>query len=495
MDEGEVLQVRLGGEGPPSAAGAAARAVAQQVGLGSEQATRVRAVVEELVVEAQEREDVDGAGDVELDGTFDGTVLRFAVTDQRLPVSPTEARTLRSRKLLALGFVDRLRVANHASLGNVAECEVRITEVDPTSADAGAIAAVETRLPDDAPGVDQATAASLEVRAMEPGDAFGLVRCLYRCYGYSYKEAAMYDRRSVEHMLRTGSMRSVVAVRPEGEVVGHSALLYERRGDRVPEAGRLVVDPRFRGHHLAEQLTRVRAQLATGHGIPGVWAECVANHTASQRMVVAAGGAEVGLLIGASPGTVAMEGMADEHTGRRTLVATYTRAAESSPSTIHVRAGHAELFRTLADRLAVDRQIVPVDAGAAPRGKTHLHTTIDPGAGTAHLRLVRTGADLVEAVSDQLEALLPHDLGATYLDLPLWNEHGAWAVEQLERLGFCWAAWIPDFDAEGDVLRLQRVGDHPVDVEHVACARPEGEEVRDHVLDEWRRVRRLSLGG
>ncbi len=491
MDDGQVLEVRLGGDGPPSAAGAAARAVAQQVGLGSAEATRVRAVVEELVVESLAREEADGEVDVVLAGTFDGTVLRFTVTDQRLPVAPKEARSLRSRKLVGLGFVDRLHIANQGRAGNVAECEVR---VDRSGDDARAAATVEAQLPDDVAAADDATAAGLEVRPMEAGDAFGLVRCLYRCYGYTYKEPAMYDRRAIEHMLRTRSMRSVVAVLADGSVVGHSAFLFERPGDRVPEAGRLVVDPRFRGHHLAERLARARGQLAREAGIPGVWAECVANHPASQRMVLAAGGAEVGLLIGASPGGVTMAGLGNDNVGRRTLVATFTRASGSNPSTIHVRSRHADLFETLAERLRLPRQVVALDEGDAPEGATRLRSTVDPGAGTAHLRVLHLGADLLAATSDQLEALLPDELGATYLDLPLWNRHGAWAVEQLERLGFCWAAWIPDFDPDGDVVRLQRVGDHPVDVEHVVCARPEGEQLRDHVIDEWHRVRRLALG-
>ena len=60
----------------------------------------------------------------------------------------------------------------------------------------------------------------------------------------------------------------------------------------------------------------------------------------------------------------------------------------------------------------------------------------------------------------------------------------------LERLGFCFAAWLPDFAADSEVLRLQHVGSHPVDVEHVVCARPEGERVRDYVVNDWHRVRR-----
>jgi hypothetical protein len=66
-------------------------------------------------------------------------------------------------------------------------------------------------------------------------------------------------------------------------------------------------------------------------------------------------------------------------------------------------------------------------------------------------------------------------------------------MEALEALDFAFAAWIPDFAADGDIIRLQRVGSHPVDVEHVVCARPEGEAIRDYVIAEWHRVRRAGI--
>lgn len=52
---------------------------------------------------------------------------------------------------------------------------------------------------------------------------------------------------------------------------------------------------------------------------------------------------------------------------------------------------------------------------------------------------------------------------------------------------------MPDFLADGDVLRLQRTGGHPVETEQIQCARPEGEELREYVLGEWHRVRRAGL--
>ena len=111
----------------------------------------------------------------------------------------------------------------------------------------------------------------------------------------------------------------------------------------------------------------------------------------------------------------------------------------------------------------------------------------------AHIRVTHAGADLASKVADELEGLDAFDLGAVHLDVPLSTAGAARGVEELEALGFAFAAWIPDFASDGDILRLQRVGSHPVDVEHVVCARSEGEAVRDYVVGEWHRVRRAGI--
>lgn len=69
---------------------------------------------------------------------------------------------------------------------------------------------------------------------------------------------------------RSGQIHSVVAVAPDGEVTGHIALTFDRTDDLVPEGGKLVVDPRYRGHHLAERLAAVRLDLARELGLSGI---------------------------------------------------------------------------------------------------------------------------------------------------------------------------------------------------------------------------------
>jgi RimJ/RimL family protein N-acetyltransferase len=476
------VELRLNGsDGVQEAAGAVVRSLAAAAGVRPERATRVRAVVEELVREAIARPRAGSDGDAAVVRAWsEAGLLRIEVADVGLPLTPAESRHAPSRRLAALGFVDELHIRARGKEGNLAECALRL---EPLESDLGG----ERVLSEDEPTASEEEIAAVEVRPMEPGDALGLVRCVYRCYGYSYKDSLLYEPRHIADALRARHMRSVVAVASDGTIVGHCAAFVERKGDPVPEAGRLVVDPRYRGHHLAERMATARRALAEEHSLPGIWAEAVTNHPGSQREVIRLGGAEVGLLIGGSPAAVRMAGFSNPNEGRRSLIVTYTPITPT-PREIHLDERHQPIVNELAGRLGLQRTIVP--AGRPPNGQAEISTKVTPETGVAHVRVLRAGENLASKIADALEGLDAFDLGAIHLDVPLAEPA---SLAELEGLDFAFAAWIPDFSVDGDIVRLQRVGSHPVDVEHVVCARPEGEAVRDYVIGEWHRVRRAGI--
>jgi serine/threonine-protein kinase RsbW len=484
------VELRLNGsDGVQEAAGAVVRSLAAAAGVRPERATRVRAVVEELVREAIDRPRVSDEDAAVVRAWSEAGLLRIEVADTGLPLTPAESRHAPSRRLAALGFVDELHIRARGKEGNLAECALRL---EPLESDLGG----ERVLDSDEPIVSEEEIAAVEVRPMEPSDALGLVRCVYRCYGYSYKDSLLYEPRHIADALRDGQMRSVVAVTPDGTVVGHCAVFVERKGDPVPESGRLVVDPRYRGHHLAEKLAAARRDLVAEHGLVGIWAEAVTNHPSSQREVISLGGAEVGLLIGGSPAAVHMAGFANPNEGRRSLIVTYTPVAPEA-RWINVSQRHAAIVAELAARLGLEREIdtsgIDDWTGYGPKDHADVSAKVTPDTGVAHLRISHPGKGLASRVADALDGLESFDLGAVHLDVPLAGPGAADLLDELEGLNFAFAAWIPDFVTGGDIVRLQRVGSHPVDVEHVVCARAEGEAVRDYVISEWHRVRRAGI--
>ncbi|MEI8080462.1 MAG: GNAT family N-acetyltransferase [Actinomycetes bacterium] len=476
-----VLELTAHDQAPTSALAAPVRATISGLGVDPQRADQLATLVGELISEARSREPFSGSPEaIKVAIEVEGDVVAVTVTDFRLPVNANSTSHLQSRRLAAMGFTDHLHIASHGRDGNVAVCRIGLNEEKAANTD-------EIQQLDDT--VEPALpSAAIHIRAMTVADVDSLIRCMFRCYGYSYPDDKLYQRKSLRKLLKSGQMISVIGTADDGEVVGHEAMTFASSVDRIPEAGRFVVDPRYRGHHLAERLADARAGLATERGIPGLWAECVTNHPASQLTEIHLGGHEVGLLIGGFTDDVEMAGLNVETRGRMTLMAMYTPIDKSRKVVSNVPEHLVPAFKRLTERLDLMRKFST--NVHAPTGSTKLTADINLGFGVAHLRIDRIGRDLVSRVASEIGTLIAFELGSTHLDISLADRHAPWAINALEQLGFCWASWIPNARDDGDVLRLQRIGEHSVDIAHIATARPEGREVADHVISEWERVRR-----
>lgn len=481
-----MLQMHLADPSSMGAAGEAVRAIADSRGLPAVRSTRIEAVVEELVREAFEREAVAGSEEVVVEVAFDGGSLWVSVLDHRLPLDPLQVRHLSSNRLAALGFVDALNVGFQGGSGNVVHVEARLAgDLEGTH---------EPHESDLAHDTTQELIDSVIIRRMVPDDAPSLIRCLYRSYGYSYPDRDLYDVHAIRRLLATETMLSVVAVLPDGEVVGHLALVYEEPGDLSPESGRLVVDPRLRGHHFTERLNVLRAELAELTGMVGMWSKAVTNHPISQHLAVSYGATEVGLLIGSQPTEVVQVGQPNPEAGWRSLMLLYRPATAIAPRRCVLPAHLAPMLEELADRTGIPREVSTTSTDPVA-SRTSLRTHLHPEHGLAHLRTRTIGRDLRRRVVHELRGLAAVRPGAVHLDIPLADPGAAWAAGELEHLGFCWAGWIPELTGAGDVLRYQRVGDHLVDVDHIEVASEHGAAMRDFTLAEWHRVKRAKLTG
>ena len=503
------LELTLHAHAPASAAGTAVGAVALNAGISSMRATRLQALIEQIVFEIRARECVDGAEDIGLQVMHGDGRIRVRFQDHRLPAARADSHRSEARHMVALGFADRLQIRSGGIEGNFSICDIRINQQEAE------VMGDEQILPEGVPAVSHDEAQALEIRTMLPTDAQSLAKCVYRCYGYSYPNPMMYESRHLQRALKSGMMHSVVAVTPTGDVVGHCALTFDSHGDRVPEAGKMIVDPRYRGHHLSDKLARARKETAERLGLVGFWSECVTNHPLSQREIIGTGGAETGLLIGAVPAGINMQGLSNAPGTRLSLLPFFVPLKQDAQRVIHLPKRHAITAQQIAKALGLSRKIESVShidhdrdrqqnlkpehshphdhkhRRADGHAKTHMAVAFSSQAEYAHLHVSHIGDDLMSRLTHELEMLQQFNLAVVHCDLPLNQPQAIPAIEQLEQLRFFWGAWLPEFNDEGDVLRLQRIN-RPIDTSSVVCARPEGEAIRDHVIAEWARVREAA---
>jgi len=322
-----------------------------------------------------------------------------------------------------------------------------------------------------------------EIRLLTVGDIPQLINCIKRCYGDSYPFHEMYDPAALQKLVDDKLMHSVVAQHPDGHLIGHCALTFDSTSNTAPEAGKMIVDPDFRGHHIAESMAQKRIEIAKELDLVGFWTDCVTNHPYSQDEMIAFGAQETGVLLGAAPSRE-MAGLQNFTDTRMSFLSCYLPLKENT-NTIYLPKNHLDFVGDLAKKIKVDRIIA--ESSVLGSGESEYSVAVNPVTQMANIKVQHIGEDFASAITAELAKLESQNLAFTMLNLPISQEAAALAFTQLEGMGFFWGAWLPNYSAQGDVLRLQRLHES-VNVDEIICARAQGEDIKKYVVSEWQRV-------
>jgi N-acetylglutamate synthase-like GNAT family acetyltransferase len=322
-----------------------------------------------------------------------------------------------------------------------------------------------------------------EIRRLEVADIPQLIHCVRRCYGDSYPFHEMYDPEALKRLVDEKLMYSVVAQHPDGHLIGHCALTFDSLHNTAPEAGKMIVDPDFRGHHIAENMAKKRIEIAKELDLVGFWTDCVTNHTYSQHEIIAFGAQETGMLLGASPFRQ-MAGLDNFTDTRMSFLSCYVSLKETV-NTIYVPNNHFDFAKDLAQKINVPRSVL--ESNTNGYGKSEYTVSLSPATQMANIKIQHIGEDFHSAISAELENIEHLKLAYTLVNLPISQEAAALAFSQLEEMGFFWGAWLPNYSAHGDVLRLQKLHES-VNVDEIFCAREQGEHIKKYIISEWKRV-------
>ncbi|MBT8567567.1 GNAT family N-acetyltransferase [Polynucleobacter paneuropaeus] len=322
-----------------------------------------------------------------------------------------------------------------------------------------------------------------EIRLLKVADIPHLIDCVRRCYGDSYPFHEMYDPVALQKIVDDKLMHSVVAQHPDGHLIGHCALTFDSASNTAPEAGKMIVDPDFRGHHIAESMAQKRIEIAKELDLVGFWTDCVTNHPYSQDEMISFGAQETGVLLGAAPSRE-MAGLQNFTDTRMSFLSCYLSLKENK-NTIYLPKNHVGFVGDLAKKIKVDRTIA--ESSALGNGKSEYSVTVNPATQMANIKVQHIGEDFASAIAAELTKLESQNLAFTMLNLPISQEAAALAFTQLEDMGFFWGAWLPNYTAQGDFLRFQKLHES-VNVDEIICARAQGEDIKKYVVSEWQRV-------
>jgi anti-sigma regulatory factor (Ser/Thr protein kinase) len=458
------------------------RQTAHRLGLRDEAAEHLDRVVEVIC-----RNVIEHAFEPGQDGRYDVLVLRrsgqivVAIEDRGLPFDYERFQEGDPvlGEMLRRSFADEVRLVNLGRDGNRVELIKDLPRAD-----------FRERLSEDEHHETvEVPAASedmpLEIRMMRSEESPALSRAVYRSYGYSYDWDDIYYPDRIQELQEGGLMRSCVAVSPEGEFVGHLALMVEHPTSTVAEAGQAVVDPRFRGHHLFAKMKTFLAEKARKSGVYGLYSEATAVHPYSQKGNLHLGAKETGYLLGYIPPSVSYKEIGEDREGRRGSVALFYMRTNVEPEReIYPPARYREAVRRVVEHNELRREIseVPASGTEAP-ASSRLDVRVRRDHNLAFVRVIEPGNDLRELVRFRLRELCLHRVDVIYVDLPLSNPATRTCGARLEELGFFFGGIIPEA-RDGDVLRLQYLNNVEILPDDVSTASDFGKELLDLIFEQ-----------
>lgn len=462
---------------------------ANLLGISHADRTRLVALVQE-VVEAIVRDAFEPDDELDADLTVTRTTgsVTFTLRDRGAPIDyAAGGYPPRVADLVRLGFADGLEFANDGMAGNRTEIVKQLAYAAIASGEefveemaAEPAASVE---------VDAQGQAVVDIRAMTAEDVVGVARLFYRCYGYSADYAAVvYEPERLAEYVTAGRHFATVAVTPEGRIVGHLASEMERPDDVTGKIGLLAVEPAFRRHHLAARIGLAHATRLVERGVIGQFTEAVTVHLGSQRLALATGAHEVGLVLAAQPGQLAFRGF-DGSGNRKAVLMLYGSLGRPPQRSVYPPPQYVEQLRHIYDRCDLPRQVHDeftrqhLDDGET----TKLQVRLAHETGLAKVTVERYGADFTAAVQQQVEQLRLNRFDLILVFLPLGDPDTAYHAAGLTELGLSFAGVFPEYH-DGDVLVLQALNNVTVDPDEIQVASPEGEAMRDFVISDYRQA-------
>lgn len=444
-----------GDAGRVAVAGAAVEEAGRDLGLSPGDGVRVRALVEALVADAAERITARVDEPITVTAVHDGTLLRLTLCDQGAPTDHSSIPAVVTA-LLDAGVAEGLRVDPPGAGGNRMVIDVALPAHRET------VGGDETVDADDRAPADE----PLEIRRMRPDEALALSQGIHRCYGYSYADLDYYFPERLAARVASPDWYSYVAVNPEGTIVAHLEADY-REGGRIVHGGGAFTDPRYRGRNLLMEISALaRADQAARDPQPVVQlGEAVTTHPITQKMGIDQGLVECGILLAWIP-ALRQEGFNDDvATLQRSSVRPALMMLQPVPDReVHPPAFVADYVRRIVEQHALPRTVEvprPRSLEDAPE-RTLRSVEVNREIASASISVTTIGRDLTDAIASDIESLRRQALHVE-LRLPAGDPALSTAAAGLDELGFVFCAYLPEFRATGDELRLQWLPDAEFD--------------------------------
>ena len=305
------------------------------------------------------------------------------------------------------------------------------------------------------------------IHRLQADEALAVSRCFYASYGYSYVYDFVYYPDRLAALNASDELISAVAVTPDGEVLGHAALIPAGAETRTGELGVAATLPRYRSGGVARQLSAWLLDWAAQRGWHGINVSAVTSHPFSQHLCAHLDFRPCGLLLGLAPASLSFHGIADQLRQRESCLLAYCTLQPAPARTLYP----PPRYQTLLTRIYgwLDRPVSFAPGQVPAITTSRCETVVKTHLGTAILTMRQLGQDAARIVAGQLLDLRRQGMECVLLYLNLGDPALPTFAADWERLGFHFAGVMPGGE-EGDWLILNHLLQQAFDYERLVLA-------------------------
>lgn len=308
---------------------------------------------------------------------------------------------------------------------------------------------------------------------------------LYRGFGYTFSDPAMYSSESITAMIESGKHVFLVALDSAGQARGLVAMNFRYPTSQLTELCKLIVDPALSGP-VGGQILRLLAiavgekgrELSRERGLRAFVTQLTTIHKLSQRLTEQMGFATTGLMLGVVPAWAErvrllpderMPSLASGGESRANFRRNRRRTETVSvrpflklckPYTVTLPERFAALLMLLYEGMQLP---VTFAAPVAPRGASTLVEQLDLGRSHAMVELTHVGTDAANLLLNRLMHYRDGMVDLIHFMLPLSGPNLDRTLDALLKSGCRYAALIP-FYRDYDVLVLQYLNNVETDL-------------------------------
>ncbi|RJR47248.1 MAG: hypothetical protein C4576_09900 [Desulfobacteraceae bacterium] len=317
-------------------------------------------------------------------------------------------------------------------------------------------------------------------------DAPGIARLFLEVYGEGYPIKIYYVPERLIEENASGNIISSVARTPDGEVIGHDALVRMDNTALVYENAAGAVLPAFRGKGIFPLLFKHSIVDASERfGVEGLIGEPVCSHIHLQKICMELGFKELGLEIDLMPASA--DGM-ERNRSERISVLMGVFKYKPGVGVVHVPSPYKAQLEYLYSGLNVERTFFFPDEVLPAEGISRGSVSLFEKAQVARVSMEQIGSDFDSfLVRKEKEA---REKGTMVLQwwLPLSSPFAPAAVDVLRAGGHFLGGILPCRPG-GDGLLMQKVDRSP-DLGGISLYTEHARRIGEMVLRDWESVTR-----